>query len=368
MSNSVRLPTLSEQWFPSEDEPTLECYLQRLGAAKGMSRFGIMIDSAHGYHPEIWKRSREILGNLYRFLPMPITDINTDVFIGNYPQTPFGVHLDKLHNLMFMVEGKRTMRLWPYETGLALFGEPDSLVRDYKHALDSSIVFELEAGDMLYWPDDYWHVGENSDVPSVSMNIDYMQEPDKSWESNALANAFEKQNNAAVSRLPAQNEKSFFRTFSPESEAKEPLKNTLAMTRNNFRSLFEGKSIDYVFYEKWMERLSAYGMRSHIPLRKKVSLVSEDYIRADVEFPLLLLEVDDRLYIGCNGKVVVKRVNRKWASLVELLNTGKSMQISSLPKLLQHAAPAASSLTLETIIVFLEDLYQYRGIERQRIG
>ena len=195
-AHSGRMKTLHENWFPNAEEGDLEEYLQRLESIPSFSRYGIHINGPHDYDQNVWKITREVLRNLYEHIPMPSADINTDVFIGNYFQTPFGAHLDKLHNLMFMVAGKRTMRLWPYEVGMSHFGHPSNLVRDYEAALKDSIVFELESGDMLYWPDNYWHVGENKEPSSVSMNIDYMTDPVLSWESRALRKIIKQQTEA----------------------------------------------------------------------------------------------------------------------------------------------------------------------------
>ena len=42
------------------------------------------------------------------------------------------------------------------------------------HDASAKQTFEVSPGDLLYWPPQYWHMGENSRDIAISINVDYM--------------------------------------------------------------------------------------------------------------------------------------------------------------------------------------------------
>src|SRR5690606_8112723 len=145
--------------LPEQKEKSLAAWQRRLQADPRFRTFGLFVNRAQTHRP-FWSAMREVLRVLGRHVAAPTSPLNTDIFIGNYRRTTFGVHRDRLDNLMFMVKGRRTMRLWSDEVWRARTGteSPDATVQEYEAYLDCAETFELHAGDVLYWPAETWHV------------------------------------------------------------------------------------------------------------------------------------------------------------------------------------------------------------------
>jgi hypothetical protein len=59
------------------------------------------------------------------------------------------------------IEGRKRLRVWPSEVLRRQGVVTHSL--DYERFLDDSVALEGEPGDVIYWPSNYWHIGESVD-------------------------------------------------------------------------------------------------------------------------------------------------------------------------------------------------------------
>ena len=165
------------RYLPDPLDGSMDKYLERLSRDEKFDEFGIIVDAPHVHHDRIWLLLRGILDEMYRYVGMPKQHIHSDAFIGNYKTTPFGIHKDPLHNLMFMAQGTRSMSFW--------LDAPDGA----SHDASAKQAFEVRPGDLLYWPPQYWHMGENSRDVAISINVDYMDYDAPDWAARTAANA-----------------------------------------------------------------------------------------------------------------------------------------------------------------------------------
>lgn len=80
----------------------------------------------------------------------------------------------------------------------------------------------------------------------------------------------------------------------------------------------------------------------------------------------MLLEASGKLYIGCNGHIIVKKNHKAWHSMVNILNSGKTFQVGEMPECLKKELPKEASLeSLKSVEIqeFLNLLWQCHGIE-----
>jgi len=91
------------------------------------------------------------------------------LFIGNYQQTPFGIHQDPANVFAFVIEGRRRIYLWPEE----YFCDSIDRIRnsDFAKLQRDATILEAEPFDVLYWPGRYWHVGETLGNLSVGVSV-----------------------------------------------------------------------------------------------------------------------------------------------------------------------------------------------------
>ncbi|WP_282702772.1 cupin domain-containing protein [Streptomyces sp. CC219B] len=159
-------------WFPRAEDGTFGGYRLRLddelAAFSAERRYALTVHAFHAFHSAQWERQRAFFEPLWERTGLPLSGIITTLFHGNYEHTPVGVHKDRFATFMFALEGRKRMRFWPERP----WTDPVTTVLDYQPYLASSFTAEPEPGDLLYWPSDYYHVGESVDgEPATSVNI-----------------------------------------------------------------------------------------------------------------------------------------------------------------------------------------------------
>lgn len=144
-------------WMPRREDGSMAGYRQRMLEALDERRYALVISAFHSYRFALWRSEREFFAPLWRHAGLPITGAITTLFHGNYESTPVGVHRDRFATFMIPVEGRKRMRFWTARP----WADAVSTLPDYRGHLAGSFVVEAEPGDVLYWPADYYHVGES---------------------------------------------------------------------------------------------------------------------------------------------------------------------------------------------------------------
>lgn len=149
-------------------DQSLSDYAKRINEKLKGECFGLLLPEMQEYHPQFYLRTREFLSGLaaqvrlrWRLLP--------GLFVGNYEQTPFGIHQDPANIFDFIIGGGKRIYLWPEE----YFRNSFDRVRDSDFAKlrRDATILEGEPGDVLYWPGRYWHTGESLGDLSISVSL-----------------------------------------------------------------------------------------------------------------------------------------------------------------------------------------------------
>ncbi len=161
------------------DDRSLRAYAERVNQAFDKP-FALIVHSLHAESFEHYRRVREFIAPLLDARDLSQAVLDTDVFLGSYRMTPQGVHVDAASNFAFVVEGTKRMLVWPPEAfadhrdirqprseGGATFIDTLDLA-DYR---ESAVVLEGEPGDVLFWPESWWHVGEAVGEFSATWNL-----------------------------------------------------------------------------------------------------------------------------------------------------------------------------------------------------
>ncbi len=96
-----------------------------------------------------------------------------NAFVGDYLRTPFGFHVDPHQEAVFqyVVEGRRTVHFWD---GLTLQDRDAAWVEDAnglaRPRLEPEYSFELEPGDIVFWPGTHVH-GFEPAGPSMALSM-----------------------------------------------------------------------------------------------------------------------------------------------------------------------------------------------------
>jgi hypothetical protein len=229
------------------------------------------------------------------------------LFLGDYETTPFRVHKDRANIFSFVLQGRKRMRVWPFEVfeqlGLPAGGaNPVVDLADYSAFLDRSEVIEGGPGDILYWPASHWHIAESTGGLAASISLGFAEDPRQV--ARVLGETMEQ---LVAERLPE----------SPRDlEASLPPAYTEALAR--VRELDLAASLQ----RRWMERVSASGFRLAPP--PPVAPLG-DIVTA--EFPIVCAQVGDRLLCAANGVSI--EVDAALRPIIDTLNSGAPVAVTA---------------------------------------
>lgn len=156
--------------LPRAGDKTAAAYARRVTELLGGQRFGLVVSELQQYGAPLWFRLRAFVRGLVAAVGAPATAKAT-LFLGNYRNTPFGVHRGQSSNFMFVIDGRKRILGWP-DAYMHRQKADATYTLDYRRYRKDAIVLEGTPGDVLYFPSDYWHIGE--DVGGLSMAISLM--------------------------------------------------------------------------------------------------------------------------------------------------------------------------------------------------
>ncbi|MBY0371096.1 hypothetical protein K2X33_10445, partial [bacterium] len=153
---------------PSHSMKELE---QNCGKVFKKKNFGLIVTNAHATHPGVWDAVTAFLQDARGTIDFPVPRNFMDLFYGRYSNKFTGLHKDTQDIFAFVALGKKRMLAWPFEY---LLGKVKGIAPgdkyfnkrlpiDYRKFRKDAVVLDAQAGDMIYWPGDHWHVAEPVD-------------------------------------------------------------------------------------------------------------------------------------------------------------------------------------------------------------
>lgn len=154
--------------LPRSRDRRPDSWLARLREQTEGHRYALIVNRLHGFGFPLWSRERAFFAGLWQQVGLPFSSAITTLFHGNYEHSPVGVHQDRFATFMFVLAGRKRMRFWSRRP----WRHPVSTIVDYRDCMEDSFAVEVAEGELLYWPADYYHVGENVDLePATSVNV-----------------------------------------------------------------------------------------------------------------------------------------------------------------------------------------------------
>lgn len=133
--------------------------------------YGLIVTDWHRYSRDCWETICSCLLGLTDRVGVSSSRMDTQLFLGTYERTAFGVHVDDASGFHFPLIGAKRMRFWPSD-----YAEANPALRhshSYGEFTDASRVIEAEPGDVIYWPSHYWHIGEGTGDFSLTWHFGY---------------------------------------------------------------------------------------------------------------------------------------------------------------------------------------------------
>lgn len=155
------------QILPLKNDKTLLGYHKRM--EKLFEDYCLVCDELLQVSQKNLKKLYEFSDQLFSYVGFPNRFAEIGLYLGNYRQTPFGVHVDGCGVFSFPVVGEKNFRLW--EPSFAELNPKLDRAHEYSRYKKNSKVFVAEVGDMTYWPSSAWHIAESKGSFSATWSI-----------------------------------------------------------------------------------------------------------------------------------------------------------------------------------------------------
>jgi hypothetical protein len=275
------------------------------------------------------------------------------------------VHKDDLHIFYFVVEGKKTLSLWPFEmlSGReevpkdADFIHRDGAIHlrdkaDEARLLSQAITLEGRSGDLMYWPASYWHRAEPSTGLSISASLGVCFRPPEfagraprgQWPGRLRHTELP---GGHSWRVPASVRKSL-----QQSSRREEL---LVAEREQTSD--------------WVRYLTAGALDGSAPeATGEAPLTARDWIRASPQRPLVAVPLPKgQVLISANGHSTPltpsPSVRRRLDSLLKALNSGRPQHVEALEDAF-FSRLTARGFNRRAFLALLQDFVRWRAVQR----
>lgn len=341
--------------FPAATDGSFERYYERVKSVIGDR--GLCIHASHFECVDysLWQWGRDFLSQLYACVGMTQLGAEFQVFIGDYRQTPIGIHRDETNVFHFPIIGRKCMRLWSDE-----FGKRHPELRNrvaYSDYLEGSELLEAEVGGMFYCPSSYWHVGESSGDFSASLVLALYSFPDLTVPlliqlGRSLAIP---QDTLAKARPIVE-----FDPNNLQGTGEHP-PSALVAAVNRIKAQLSDDAVALM----WMKLSTAYGFL-HPPLPENPAEIAEtDLVRLKHEPNAAVVRKLDSgdTAIACDGHLLITSEASQKAVL-DILLDGSYHTVGELRKLANGGSVAVGNDDNSGESDFIARMYRIGGLER----
>ena len=313
------------RYLPERADGTPAGYAERVTNLLEGRRFGLVVEDVQAYDATLWLRLRDYLRGLYELTGMPADSAKATVFLGNYDRTPFGLHRGSSGNFMFVVDGAKRMRTWPD----AFFTGKEDLTHklDYAAYNADSIVMDAGPGDVIYWPSDYWHIGESVDG-GLSSAVSVALFMDPRLTSDVIARAAR-----MIGTHHAAREHAGPLVVRPTSIG--DIASDIDRVTTNATSALQAVSTDASLFRTLrvglMNKTTGYGFTRPPDALPHVSLADGDTVRGFADYPIIWAHADDDdIICSANGHAFSIAASPKLFALLERINGGTASGVAGL--------------------------------------
>jgi hypothetical protein len=148
--------------MPRAAAETCDDYVGRIVQTHPQTAIGIVLDNCEKHVHAMREALLPPLHHLFTRVGYPARRNHLCIYAGNYRSTPFGIHRDDCHVVMFCGVGKKSMAFWPrpyFDQKTELLKDNGTKVKAHvKDHIAEATVLEMGPLDVLYWSADDWHV------------------------------------------------------------------------------------------------------------------------------------------------------------------------------------------------------------------
>lgn len=353
--------TADRALWPTPEDGGFARYEERVRRQGGDRPFLLVVNNLQAFDAERWNSIRRLLKPLFDRVGIPSWTTELSVFVGTYPNTPFGVHIDSASVMHFPVVGTKRIRTWSRAFADASPGLKGAV--EYSKFLQGSELLEAGPGGMLYWPSDAWHVGEGTGELSVTWGVGM-------WYRSLREHVMR-----LAERLIMQG---MGHGELPMTDATMPFADTPVsllppgipplmreVQRVMTDEIFSGSKIEQATVIDWLKRRSAWGFTA-VPLPcEDVTLSPDDVVFQDEMFPIFRARLGGQIWIAANGHAFSVSEHPVVDALLDRLATCEPLRVRDLMEQFAKSVVIDGHEWVaepETILEVLNTLCSLRGI------
>jgi ribosomal protein L16 Arg81 hydroxylase len=344
-------------YVPRPSDQSLDDYAKRISPKLKGESFGLVLHDLQEYHPQFYLRMREFLSGLaaqvrVRWRAMP------GLFVGNYDQTPFGIHQDPANVFAFIIEGRRRIYLWPEEYFC------DSLDKarnsDFAKLRRDATILDGEPGDVLYWPGRYWHVG--APLGDLSIGVSVALVPVQL--SSVVVGAIKNQIGEFLS--PTLTADGGFPHAASDVEASpEMIVAAIKQAAKLLQRTHDDSDFIQALQVCWLDHITSEGSEpapSPLPLE---NLDDDCVVGGMPETPIVWIVSDNQIVCSANGNSILLPAAPAIIALLTELNGGAMLRVRDLIKKYKGVSSRDGvqfKVTKDGLRFLLSKLYSLRAI------
>jgi hypothetical protein len=306
-----------QELLPQYGDLSFDGYNRRM-VLQGFQDYALIIADWHQFDRALWERILVSLEGLAEGVGISGSRMDTQVFLGTYKVTPFGVHADPTGAFHFPVIGTKTMRFW--QNSFVVNTPELARTHRYERFFQESSTVQAQPGEVIYWPSDLWHVGESDGAFSVTWGFGY-------WLGNCLRRLavakslreFEQIESPAANIAP-NSIINAGRTLGPVDDLLQDLLGNIS-----------SESFRQSVARSWLEHYSAYGFLRVPPLLDVVPLDECSVLRKKPVFRILAAQTGpDAICVASAGHSCMLPPSKIVFAMIDRLNQGTPVPVKEL--------------------------------------
>ena len=341
--------------LPAPVDASLEAFAERVTQQIRGQRFGLVAEDIQCDDARLWLRLREFVKNLYAVTGRPGDKAKASVFLGNYRNTPFGVHRDPSAVFTFVLHGHKRILAWPR----AFFEDKEDMTNrlGYERYRGEAIVLEGDPGDVIYLPTGYWHIGEDASGLAMTVTLTLFMEPRVSPSLLAIAQQMVHGRVKAADQAAADALRPGQRTPS-----RARIGRTVKRAAQALRSVGADPELGRSLTAYWLDHVTGSGFTAVPDPLPPRSLPADAVLRGDPDHPVMWMAAGaNELVCSANGHAFVLAKDRGLVRVLRRINSGAPCRVWDLVE--RHARGVGARLDASAIQALLEKLWSLRAIE-----
>ncbi|AUH52923.1 hypothetical protein CXB49_20100 [Chromobacterium sp. ATCC 53434] len=338
-----------------EDDETLEAWAQR--AFDGRN-FGIILNNSDKFNEALASDVASSLAPFFAEIGHPRGGVQTTIFIGNYDQTPIGIHQDDRGEsvLHFHVgPADKTMYVWDKDEYEALLKDKNWTKKDVEALKPYARAYSFSAGDLYYMPEGTYHLGEQDGL-SIGITIWTYCHTDDLLVQNL--------HQQMLKQIPVKKTPDFHHDNRPldDTSGLDDIVRKYAVTD-------ECKHLNYgdllrAAYQDWRYGIHSNGGYRNKPMPRadddKADFQPGDLLRLEAPYRILIREsiATEKMYLYVRCEKIEFRYFACLIPFIERINRGEAVRVDALLALLDPSWPPRIGLHL------LNELYRCRGVAK----